>query len=160
MVIRQLPAAIRRSAALSSNCASFSASAKVAGETGGPTPGASPKAGGAPGGSDRESGVGLRHATVAVTRAVEAQPRNCRREFDMFSPNAIVAGGPNGGAAVGWTPRRTALHPAGTACHGRNPLIPVKLISSSKKVMVFNQPLGYLTGRLRACGRSSIETEE
>ena len=38
----------------------------------------------------RSSGVGLRHATAAAISAAEERLRNCRREFDMFSPNAIV----------------------------------------------------------------------
>ena len=92
MVLRQLPAAISRSAALSSNWASFSASAKVEGETGGPTSGAVPKAGGVPGGGASGSGEDLRHATVALMRAVAVWLRNCLRESDMFSPKDIVLG--------------------------------------------------------------------
>src|ERR1700722_17732306 len=46
---RQLPAAVSRSEGLSSNCTSFSASAKVEVETTGPTSGEVPKAGGVPG---------------------------------------------------------------------------------------------------------------
>ena len=81
-----------RSAGLSSNCTSFSASANVAGETGGPTAGAVPKAGGAPGGGAADSGEGLRQAAVPAMRAAEARLRNCRRELGMVSPNHIVAG--------------------------------------------------------------------
>src|SRR5579863_7527855 len=51
MELRQLLAVSARSDGRSSNCTSFSASAKVAGETSGPTGGAVPKAGGAPAGS-------------------------------------------------------------------------------------------------------------
>ena len=50
IVLRQLPAATARSAAVISNCTSFSASAKVVADTSGPTGGPAPKAGGAPGG--------------------------------------------------------------------------------------------------------------
>jgi hypothetical protein len=85
MLLRQLPAAISRSAPLSSNCTSFSASAKVEGETGGPASGAVPKAGGAPGGTVSEADAGLRrHAVSSAVNAAEAPPRNRRREFDMY----------------------------------------------------------------------------
>jgi hypothetical protein len=49
--IRQLLAAVARSAGVICNHTSFSASAKVAADTSGPTAGAVPKAGGAPGGN-------------------------------------------------------------------------------------------------------------
>src|ERR1019366_628443 len=90
MVLRQLPAAIWRSAALSSNCMSFSASAKGELETAGPTSGATPNAGGAPGGGAAEFGVGLRHAAAAAISAAEERPRNWRREFDISPPNHIL----------------------------------------------------------------------
>jgi len=48
--VRQLAAAIVRSASVIDTCASFSASANVVGETSGPTGGAVPNVGGAPGG--------------------------------------------------------------------------------------------------------------
>src|SRR5438128_874464 len=47
--VRQLAAAMLRSAVVIVTCASFSASAKVDGETSGPTAGAVPNVGGAPG---------------------------------------------------------------------------------------------------------------
>src|SRR5450432_801480 len=92
MVLRQLPAAVSRSARVSSNCTSFSASAKVDGETCGPTSGEGPNAGGAPGGRAAELGAGLRHAAAAAMRAAEERFRNCLREFGILSPNHIVAG--------------------------------------------------------------------
>jgi|SRR5690348_4086943 hypothetical protein len=86
MLLRQLPAAVWRSAGLSSNCTSFSASAKVDVETGGPASGDVPKAGGAPGvvGADSDC-VGWRQATEEVISAAETPLRNCRRELDIVS---------------------------------------------------------------------------
>ena len=75
-ILRQLPAACSRSAGVSENCTSFSASAKVAAETGGPKSGAVPKAGGAPAGGVPESATGLRQAVAAVRNAAEARLRN------------------------------------------------------------------------------------
>ena len=49
--LRQLLAAITRSAPVISTCTSLAASVKVLGDTSGPTGGAVPNAGGAPGGS-------------------------------------------------------------------------------------------------------------
>src|SRR5215471_144021 len=91
MVLRQLPAAISRSAALNSTCTSFSASANVDGETAGPVSGAVPKAGGAPGGREVESGVGLRHAAAAAQRAAEERLRKRLRESDMVFCEPILA---------------------------------------------------------------------
>jgi hypothetical protein len=50
--MRQLLAAVARSAGVICNCTSFSASAKVAGDTSGPTAGEVPNADGEPGGKD------------------------------------------------------------------------------------------------------------
>src|ERR1700678_718661 len=84
MVVRQLPAATARSAALNSTCTSFSASLKVAGETCGPTAGAVPKAGGAPGGGMAASGAGFRHADAAAARPMDARLKNCLRDLDIL----------------------------------------------------------------------------
>ena len=78
-----MPAAVSRSAGMSANWTSFSASAKVAAETGGPASGLVPKAGGAPGGSEEDSVAGLRHAAVAAISAAEARLKNCRRDLDI-----------------------------------------------------------------------------
>lgn len=82
MLLRQFPAASWRSSGASWNCTSFSVSAKVDVETGGPTSGAVPNAGGDPGGEE-VSDAGLRQASVAANRAIEAPLRNFRREFGM-----------------------------------------------------------------------------
>jgi hypothetical protein len=92
MELRQLPAAVARSAGVRSNRTSFSASAKVVVETGGPASGAVPNAGGAPGGRTAALGDGLRQAVSAAMRAVDARFRNRRREFVMFTPKHIVYG--------------------------------------------------------------------
>jgi hypothetical protein len=89
--LRQLPAAVSRSAVASSNCTSFSASANVAVDTGGPAFGAVPKAGGAPGGRDVDSGVGLRHAARTAMNPVEARFRKRRREFGMSHCSDLAA---------------------------------------------------------------------
>src|ERR1700730_4978670 len=95
MSLRLLPAAIVRSLPLSSTCASFSASAKVEGDTSGPTAGAVPNAGGAPGGRSAAFWVAvLLHAQAVATTPIQARLRKCLRDFDMFSPNHIVAGPP------------------------------------------------------------------
>jgi hypothetical protein len=97
MDVRQLFAAICRSASVIGTCISFSASAKVAGDTSGPTGGAVLKAGGAPGVAAAGLPVGaepvawsvacpvgcfsVRHATIAPSMPIGAWIRNCRREF-------------------------------------------------------------------------------
>src|SRR5438270_8009271 len=91
MVLRQLPAATARSAAVISNCTSFSASAKVAGDTSGPTAGPVPNAGGAPGGSCVGSCVLLLEATAAPIRPSEVWVKKCLRDLDMGPPPTIVA---------------------------------------------------------------------
>jgi hypothetical protein len=101
MLSRQLPAAVSRSEALSSNWTNFPASAKVEGETAGPASGEVPKAGGEPGGSALESGADLRHADVTAVSAAETREKKWRREGDMFSPNHIVA------EALGNSPARS-----------------------------------------------------
>src|SRR5438477_10325805 len=83
MLLRQLDAAISRSAALISTCASFSACANVAGETGGPTSGDVPNAGGAPGGKSAALLTGLRQAAVTAAMLADTRVRNCRRDFAM-----------------------------------------------------------------------------
>jgi hypothetical protein len=95
MELRQLAAAVSRSAGLISNRTSFSASANVEAETGGPTSGAVPKAGGVPGGRDVdeafvEIACGLRHAAKAAMRRPDARLKNPRRVFDMFHIVAVV----------------------------------------------------------------------
>src|SRR3954454_4304035 len=76
IVFRQLPAAILRSLLPSSNCTSFSASAKVDVETGGPASGDVPKAGGAPGVAVAASGPPLRHPGNAANRQAETRVKN------------------------------------------------------------------------------------
>ena len=76
IVFRQLPAAMLRSPLPSSNCTSFSASAKVDVETGGPASGDVPKAGGAPGVVVAASGARLRHPGNAAMRKVETRVKN------------------------------------------------------------------------------------
>src|SRR5580704_4796677 len=90
MVLRQLFAAMVRSAALNSTCTSFSASAKVEGETSGPTAGPAPKAGGAPGGRSKGCCAYARYAVAAAKRLRDVWVRNCLRDFDMNPPARIV----------------------------------------------------------------------
>jgi len=83
---RQLSAAISRSPALISTCASFSASANVDGATAGPETGAVANVGGAPGvvgGADAEGGLWASrpHATAAPSTESGAVIRNCLRVF-------------------------------------------------------------------------------
>src|SRR6266853_1924072 len=86
MVVRQLPAAAARSAAVRFTCTSFSADANVEGETAGPTDGPTPNAGGAP-------GVGsCALAAAAPNRPREAWVKNCLRDFDMCAPNRHCSG--------------------------------------------------------------------
>lgn len=84
MVLRQFPAAISRSAGLSSKRTNLPASANVDADTGTPDAGAVPNAGGAPGGSAAGSATGLRHAAAAAERTAADEFKNCRREFDML----------------------------------------------------------------------------
>src|SRR5690242_13754607 len=78
MLLRQLPAASSRSAAVMWNWTSFSASSKVEAETAGPTSGAVPNAGGAPG-CAVAAGCGV--LLQAARAAAVAPARNCLRDF-------------------------------------------------------------------------------
>jgi hypothetical protein len=85
--LRQLAAAIFRSASVIVTCASFSASAKVAGETSGPTSGAVPNVGGAPGGGvvvDFDSDFWPWQAATVPRSPSGARIRNWRRVFTDF----------------------------------------------------------------------------
>ena len=91
--LRQLAAAMLRSAGVSSTCASFAASAKVEVVTCGPAPGAAPKVGGAPGGGGvvdaTAFGCSLRHAAAAARMPRGARMRNCRRVFTVSGPRLM-----------------------------------------------------------------------
>src|SRR5271169_1440306 len=96
MVLRQLPAATARSAAVISNCTNFSASANEVVDTSGPTAGPAPNAGGAPGG--RSPGfcpAGFcpwpRNAVAAPSTPRDVNAMNCLRDFAMYPPQGIVA---------------------------------------------------------------------
>jgi len=82
--MRQLLAAVARSAGLISTWRSFPASAKVAGVTSGPTGGAVPKAGGAPGVGDWDGGAwGVWAGRMAVSRTDEpSKPRELREVIE------------------------------------------------------------------------------
>src|SRR5579884_2122321 len=96
IAVRQLSAAIFRSASVIVTCASFSASTKVPGETGGPAPGPVLNAGGAPGVSgvddvdaadvlaaddDAPFCSSLRQLAAMPSKPSGAVMRNCRRVF-------------------------------------------------------------------------------
>src|ERR1700756_69223 len=83
MVRRQLSTAIARSASVSGNCTSFSASAKVAGETSGPTSGPVPNAGGSPGGRLLTVCREALRATAAPSNPSDVVARNFLRDFDI-----------------------------------------------------------------------------
>src|ERR1700676_1252903 len=91
MLERQVVAAKARSAGVSGNCTSFSASAIILGVISGPTPGLVPKAGGAPGvggcccGSCGVS-VAARGSAAAAIKPREDFFRKLRRELDMKPP--------------------------------------------------------------------------
>ena len=112
MLVRQLPAATSRSAAVISTCMSFSAAANTATSISGPTAGAVPNAGGVPEGAALGAafcfgGLPLGSAlSVAVLPAAAVEPataaelamaaepamaaevnRNSRRDFDMLVPH-------------------------------------------------------------------------
>ena len=82
-----------RSASSNSTCTSFSASANVPGETSGPVEGDVPNAGGAPGGSSADLCACFWHAAAAPSSPTDVALKNCLRDFDMVSPNHIVAAG-------------------------------------------------------------------
>src|ERR1700680_3766753 len=90
MVLRQLLAAIARSAAVISTCTNFSASTNAEGVTSGPTAGPAPNAGGAPGGRSVDCCAKPRCAVAAANRLRDVWVRNCRRDFDMNPPTGIV----------------------------------------------------------------------
>jgi hypothetical protein len=90
MDLRQLAAAISRSAELIVTCTSFSASANVAAETGGPDSGPVPKVGGAPGVVGGTGGVptwaSVRREMIAARAPIGAVIRNRLRVFiDHFA---------------------------------------------------------------------------
>src|ERR1700720_2201636 len=90
MLERQVVAAKARSAGVSGNCTSFSASAIIPGVISGPTPGLVPKAGGAPGvaGCCGSCGVSVapRGSAATAIKPREDFFRKLRRELDMKPP--------------------------------------------------------------------------
>src|ERR1700756_5215609 len=109
MVLRQLPAATARSAAVISNCTNFSASAKVVVDTSGPTAGPAPNAGGAPGGTSAGFCPACAlTATAAPSTARDVSAKNCRRDFAM-SPSASHCSVCDGDGALGQERGRTFL---------------------------------------------------
>src|ERR1700723_678143 len=102
MLVRQLAAAIARSASVKSTCTSFSAAAKVAGFTSGPTAGAVPNAGGVPSGvcwdftAEESFPSGCWAAAAAEASMVVDLTRNSRRDFDtltLHKGDGSVSGG-------------------------------------------------------------------
>src|SRR6185312_9967679 len=94
MLLRQLAAAIARSASVRSTCTSFSAAAKVAGVTSGPTAGVVPKAGGVPAGGDCSSAEAA--APAAEASIALDVTRNSRRDFDTLKLQKRALPGPSG----------------------------------------------------------------
>src|ERR1700693_170332 len=91
MVLRQLPAATERSAAVISNCTNFSASANVVVDTSGPTAGPVPNAGGAPGGKSEWLCPCPCNTAAAPSIPRDVTVKNCLRDFPMNPPHRIVA---------------------------------------------------------------------